>query len=143
MGVSVNLGSAVNQVIHATNLSLNLNSATTFENVIGGSRNDTLNGGDGNNTLTGGAGDDTLFGGLGDDTYVFGPASSAEADSVVEGTNQGSDTLVFEALTTDVTLYLTKSIVQTVHTNRTLKLNSGSTFENIIGGSGDDVLTGN
>ncbi len=38
---------------------------------------------------------------------------------------------------------LASSAVQNVHTNRTLKLNAGTTFENIIGGSNSDILTGN
>ena len=97
-----------------------------------------VHGGEGDDTLTGGnAGNDTMTGGGGNDTYVFGPASVAEADIVAEGTNQGSDTLSFASLTTAVTLNLNSNLVQAVHTNRTLKLNSGSTFENIIGGSGE------
>jgi len=42
-----------------------------------------------------------------------------------------------------VILSLETSIVQTVHANRTLKLNAGNVFENIHGGSGNDTLTGN
>ena len=43
----------------------------------------------------------------------------------------------------DVLLNLGSTAVQPVHLNRTLKLNSGSTFENAVGGSGHDTITGN
>ena len=40
-------------------------------------------------------------------------------------------------------LNLGSTSIQTVHTNRTLKLNSLSTFENAVGGTGRDTLLGN
>ncbi|MFO0999948.1 MAG: M10 family metallopeptidase C-terminal domain-containing protein [Planctomycetaceae bacterium] len=150
-GVSLQLGSNAVQPVHA-NRTLKLNSPSTFENAIGGSGADTLIGNGLNNTLTGNAGNDTLNGSAGndilnggqnDDTYIFGTASVAEADQVTENTNEGIDTLNFAALTTSVSLQLGSNAVQPVHTNRTLKLNSPSTFENAIGGSGADTLIGN
>jgi serralysin len=42
-----------------------------------------------------------------------------------------------------VVLNLNSSAVQAAHTNRTIKLNASSTFENAIGGSGHDTLLGN
>ena len=150
-GVTVNLGSATQQVVNS-NLSLNLSSSIVFENATGGSGNDTLTGNSLGNTLTGNGGndaltdnggDDTLIGGLGDDTYVFGIATTAEADTVAEATSAGTDRLSFSTLTTDVILSLQTTDVQTVHANRTLKLNSGSVFEEIVGGSGNDTLMGN
>ena len=149
--IAVNLNLTALQVVNS-NLSLQLSSARVFENLMGGGRDDvlsgnalanTLTGNAGNDTLTGGAGNDSLFGGLGNDTYVFGTASTAEADSVTEVANAGTDTLNFGTLTTAVTLNLGSTAIQTVHTNRTLKLNSTATFENAIGGSGSDTLTGN
>jgi Ca2+-binding RTX toxin-like protein len=149
--VVLNLGTSAVQTVHA-NRTLKLNSPSTFENAIGGSGNDTLSGNSaanvltgnaGNDRLTGGAGNDSLIGGLGDDIYVFGPATTTEADTVTEATNAGTDTLSFSTLTTNVVLNLGTSAVQTVHTNRTLKLNAASTFENAVGGSGNDTLTGN
>ncbi len=117
--------------------------AAVLGTLLGGDGNDVLLGGAGNDTIDGGAGNDSLFGGLGNDLFVFGTALLAEADTVSEGTNQGSDTLSFASLTTGVTLNLNSSLVQAVHANRTLKLNAGGTFENIVGGSGNDRLTGN
>jgi Ca2+-binding RTX toxin-like protein len=150
-GVAVNLGSATQQVVNS-NLSLKLSSVTVFEKAVGGSGNDTLTGNSlantltgnaGNDRLNGGSGNDSLVGGLGDDTYVFGTATTAEADTVTEAASAGTDTLSFSTLTTNVLLNLGTTAVQTVHTNRTLKLNSASVFENIAGGSGNDTLTGN
>lgn len=137
--VSLNLGSAATQVVNS-NLSLNLSSASTIKKGIGGSGNDllignslanTLTGGSGNDRLTGAAGNDSLVGRLGDDTYVNGLASTAEADTLSEATNAGTDTLRFSTLTTDVILSLGSTAIQTVHTNRTLTLNA-ATFEKVI-----------
>ena len=152
VGLSLHLGVATAQLVHATNLSLNLGASSAFENAVGGSAADrltgnglgnTLSGGLGDDILYGGAGSDLLFGGANNDTYLFTTASASEADQVTENTNEGIDTISFAALTTNVALHLGSNLVQTVHTNRTLKLNSPNTFENSIGGSGADSLTGN
>ena len=149
--IAVNLNFTTFQAV-SSNLALQLNSGRVFENVIGGGRDDIITGNALANRLTGEAGDDrlignagndVLIGGSGDDTYVFGTATTAEADTVTEGTSAGTDTLSFSSLTTDVILGLETSLVQTVHTNRTLKLDAASVFENIVGGSGNDTLTGN
>lgn len=169
LGVSVNLSLSTTQVVNA-NLSLNLGSSTAFENVIGGSGNDTLignaidnaiyggNGDDniqggigndlllgnaGNDRLSGGAGNDTMHGGAGDDSFVFAAAASAEADSLTEGTDPGRDTLVFSLLNSDLNLNLGTTSLQNVHVLRTLRLNSATAFEAVYGGSGNDTLTGN
>ena len=149
--VVVNLASTAIQPVHA-NRTLTLNSAVVIENLIGGTGADTLFGNSLLNTLTGGAGDDKLIGaggndlllgGANNDTYVFVPASVAEADEVTENANEGIDTLSFAFLTTDVVVNLASTSIQPVHTNRTLKLNSLSTFENAVGGTGSDTLLGN
>lgn len=149
--VNVSLASTAIQNVH-TNRTLQLNSDGTFENATGGSGSDIftgnalnniLIGGSGNDLLTGGSGNDTLLGGLGDDVYVFAPATSAEADLVTEYSSQGVDLLDFGTVTTLVNLNLGAITVQAVHTNRTLQLNSAITFENIAGGTGNDILTGN
>ena len=151
LATTLNLGLATIQVVNA-NLSLILGSTSVFDDAIGGSGADTLTGnsltnrllgGPGNDTLTGGGGSDTLEGGLNDDTYVFGIATAAEADQVLEKSNEGLDTLNFAKLNTDVIVSVGTLLTQSVHTNRTLKLNSSSTFENITGGSANDTLTGN
>ena len=150
-GIIVNLGSTSVQAVH-TNRTLKLNSAVTFENLIGGTSADTLFGNSLDNTVTGGAGDDKLIGATGNDlllgganndTYVFVPTTVLEADQVTENANEGIDTLNFAFLTTDVVVNLGSTSIQPVHTNRTLKLNSATVLENILGGSGADTLFGN
>ncbi len=149
--VKLNLGTTSTQQVHV-NRQLKLNSSVSFEDVIGGSGNDNLNGNSRANRLTGNAGtdrlagnagNDVLIGGTGNDTYVFEHASVAESDTVTEAANGGTDTLHFGALRTGVNLNLATSSSQQVHTNRRLKLNSGSTFENAVGGLGNDMLRGN
>ena len=74
---------------------------------------------------------------------MFGTASATEADILIEATNQGTDTISFASLTTALNVNLGSTVAQPVHTNRTLQLNSGGTFENLVGGSAADRLTGN
>lgn len=158
--VKLNLGNANIQQVHA-NRRLKLNSGVSIENAIGGSGNDNLTGnsrgnqltgnggGDrltgnaGNDQLTGNAGNDVLVGGTGNDTYFFGVASRLESDTVTEAANAGIDTLNFASLKTAVNLNLASNTSLLIHRNRNLKLNSGSTFENVVGGSGSDLLRGN
>jgi uncharacterized delta-60 repeat protein len=150
-GIRVNLAENAVQPVHA-NRTLKLNSPITFDNVVGGSGADTLigntlnnilTGGPGNDQLNGAAGSDRLFGGANHDTYLFGSATAAEADHVTENANEGIDLLNFAFLATDVVLNLGSAVVQAVHTNRTLTLNSASTIENAVGGTGNDTLLGN
>ncbi|MFO0428569.1 MAG: hypothetical protein ACK526_18525, partial [Planctomyces sp.] len=149
--VTFNLGLTTAQGVH-TNRTLTLSSATGIDSVTGGTQGDTLTGNTLNNSISGGGGsdtinglggNDTLIGGIGDDRYVFATAAAAEADSVTENTGEGTDTLDFSALATGVILNINNNAIQNVHTNRTLKLNSFSTFENVIGGTAGDSLTGN
>ena len=152
VGLVLNLATAGAQPVHATNLSLILGSGATIENATGGAGADTLFGNGMSNTLVGGAGDDRLIGaggsdlllgGANNDRYDFFPTTVLEADQVTENANEGIDTLNFAFLTTSVTVNLASTSIQPVHTNRTLKLNSASVLENIVGGSGADKLFGN
>ena len=129
--VKIDLGVTSVQDVHSKR-TLQLASASQIENVIGGFGNDTLTGNSLNNLLTGGPGNDT---------YVFRPALNAEADSVSD--SSGIDTLDFSALAVPIEVSLNNSGNQRVHTLRTLSLNSSIQFENVIGGSGNDLLTGN
>ena len=65
------------------------------------------------------------------------------ATTFCESAGQGTDSLRFASLSVDVVLNLGTSLVQQVHANRSLKLNSASTIENAVGGTGADTLTGN
>jgi CSLREA domain-containing protein len=152
VGIALQLGNAAMQTVHGTNLQLNLLSSTRFENAVGGAGADTLTGNSLNNILAGNAGNDTLngstgsdllYGGLNDDNYVFSAAAPGEADHVSENANEGVDTLNFASVTSNLTLSLGLGTVQSVHVNRTLKLNHTTRFENVVGGAGADRLTGN
>lgn len=151
LGVTVNLLTTMTQVVNA-NLSLILGADNTFENAIGGSLNDllignalanTLNGSGGNDTLNGGAANDSLVGGLGDDTYVFAANTALGTDTLNESAG-GVDTLDFSGTTsTTVTVNLGNTASQVVNANLALVLGLATSFENAIGGGGNDVLTGN
>jgi len=142
--VTVNLSLAVAQIVNA-NLSLNLQSATTIENAVGGSLNDSLIGNTLANTLTGLAGNDTFSGGTGDDIYSFDTDTALGSDTIVEASGAGgNDTLDFSTTTTiGIEVNLSFAIAQVVNTNLTLVLSAGNSIENASGGSQSDILIGN
>jgi Ca2+-binding RTX toxin-like protein len=150
--IAVNLGLITAQTVTASNLTLTMNAADTFENVIGGTLNDTLTGNTlanrldgnaGNDTLQGLAGDDTLIGGLGNDSYVFNTGSALGTDTLDEAAG-GLDTLDFTTtITASVTVNLGLATTQVVNANLSLILGADNTFENATGGALGDVLIGN
>jgi Ca2+-binding RTX toxin-like protein len=94
-GVTVNLSTTKAQ----NTGSEGVDTASGFENLLGGSGNDTLtgnslanviDGGSGNDTLTGGGGNDTLRGGDGDDTIVL--SGTGDQNDIIDGGN-GTDTI--------------------------------------------------
>jgi Ca2+-binding RTX toxin-like protein len=122
-----------------------LNGGSGNDSLLGGNGNDQLNGGGGDDVLNGGAGNDTELGGAGNDRYVFGPATAAEVDVIGETAGNGTDTLDFSAMTTAVTVKLNNDTLATM-TNRTVKTQTAGQFaniENVVGGSGNDTITGN
>lgn len=147
-------GSAGNDVLLGDNGFVDTN--TTQPTLIGGNGNDELKGGAGvdsllgqagNDRLSGGDDDDSLIGGTGDDSYVFDADTLAGIDTVTEspGLANGVDTLDFSP-TTDrgLTVDLAVSTLQNIRLNYlSIALNSGSAFENLIGGGGNDTLLGN
>ncbi|MBN1818737.1 MAG: hypothetical protein JW828_15350, partial [Sedimentisphaerales bacterium] len=115
---------------------------TGIENVTGSSRDDILIGDDnanqligggGNDILVGEAGDDILTGGIGNDTYLLTPG---DTDTITELAGQGTDTLDYSA-------YLADSPVTVDLTGDTATGTNGvANIESVVGGSGDDILTG-
>ena len=109
----------------------------------------TLDGQGGNDTFIGGTTTDILVGGGGDDTYIFDVDTSRGSDTVVEGAGGGDDTFDFTLSLAGVTINLgTLGVAQAVHTpNLTLTLSTSIStnpqIENLIGGAGNDALTGN
>ena len=99
---------------------------SNFENIIGGSGNDVLNGDANINTLNGNAGDDIITGGVG-------------ADILNGGTNTAvGDTLSYAGSAAGVTV----NIALNTTSGGDAALDVISNFENVIGSSFVDVLTG-
>src|SRR5215831_14358347 len=92
----------------------------------------TLAGGDGNDRLVGRGGADTLFGGRGDDTFV---AMANDGDDRIDG-GDGIDTYDLSATK--------KGVVVDLRDGSAIGAETGtdalSGIENVVGGSGDDVL---
>lgn len=101
------------------------------DTLLGGDGTDSLEGGDGNDLLEGGAGNDTLRGGAGNDTLVAG------LDSDLFDGGGGFD--IYQ---------IAGSAVQVLSFNINLATgtdNFGNTYvgiEGVIGGTGDDTITG-
>ncbi|QRG08712.1 calcium-binding protein [Xanthobacter dioxanivorans] len=111
-----------------------------FENVIGGTKADTITGNSLNNVLTGGAGADTISGGVGDDLIIGG----ADGDTMDGGA--GIDTLSYAASTLAVSITLGAAGAQTTASGATGSDSVGDkvkNFENLVGSQADDTLTGN
>ncbi|MCB9737479.1 MAG: hypothetical protein H6745_33280 [Deltaproteobacteria bacterium] len=129
------------------------NIKVSVENVTGGSGDDaitgsdvsnTLKGGDGDDTLNGGAGNssdctldvDVLDGGNGDDTFSAGAAADC-GDTYVCGA--GSDVVTYGSRTNPLVI----DIDNTADDGEASELDNVKTdCEKVIGGSGDDTITG-
>ena len=135
--------------------SANFITATSFlgsVTLIGGGGNDQLRGGVGDDVLIGGAGDDDLRGGLGNDVYSFNAGVPLGSDIIRESIDGGEDTLNFSETTTlAITVALNSGVAQTITVNLTITLDDADgnaatqadVIENVIGGGGNDVITGN
>jgi Ca2+-binding RTX toxin-like protein len=127
VGVAVNLslqGSAQN-----TN-GAGMDLLSGFENLQGSAFSDSLTGDAGANTLTGGAGDDTLNPG----------ANAGGTVDLLDG-GTGTDTASFAGYTAGVTATLNGATDGTASVNGLAIANLRS-IENLTGGAGNDVLTG-
>ncbi|MBN9987472.1 M10 family metallopeptidase [Rhizobium laguerreae] len=104
----------------------------------------TITGGASHDVLNGGAGADSLIGGAGDDTYFVDNA----ADSVVENTDEGSDTvrttLASYMLGSDVENLTYAGTVAFVGTGNSLDntITGGAAIDTLSGGVGNDTLNG-
>ncbi|MFD2185050.1 hypothetical protein ACFSOX_23095, partial [Rhodoplanes azumiensis] len=94
--------------------------------------NDTIVAGAGDDTIDGGAGADQLWGGEGDDTLVGGAG-----DDLLDG-GEGRDTADYGADTAGITVALGGGVAFGVDSGYDTLVS----IENVIGGSGDDVLIG-
>ncbi|WP_296583402.1 calcium-binding protein [Xanthobacter sp.] len=114
---------------------------TNFENVIGGTKVDTISGNSLDNVLSGGAGADTISGGFGNDTIIGG----AGAD-IMDG-GAGIDTLSYDGSTTAIKVALGEAGVQATSSSILSTTDDYGdkfiNFENVIGGTKADNITGN
>jgi Ca2+-binding RTX toxin-like protein len=119
----------------ATNAIAHRFTGNVLDNAMtGGAGTDTLFGVAGNDTLDGGAGIDRLVGGFGDDVYLV-----TTGDTVVEGANQGIDTV-----RTAVASYaLAANLEHLEATSAIAHRFTGNALDNAItGGAGSDTLLG-
>ena len=86
----------------------------------------------------------TLSGGAGSDTYRFDADRQLGVVRLVElSESLGTDTIDFSPTTAALALNLGLMTEQAVNSNLSLILGSVTAFESVIGGAGDDTLTGN
>ena len=107
-----------------------------IERIIGSTYGDTLDGFDNSDTLFGGAGSDTISGGLGaDDLNGYGLSSGSDShlDTVSYAYVGSAD---------EVTVNLSTGSGQVDVSGDTSDTDTLSGFENVIGGAGDDNITG-
>lgn len=107
------------------------------ENCIGTAQIDNITGNALGNTITGGLGADILSGGAGDDTFDEGALTSG-ADTISGGT--GVDTVDYSARGTFVTVVLDGTTPSGQASEGDLL---ATDMENVLGTSGNDVITGN
>jgi trimeric autotransporter adhesin len=147
--------------VDSLNLSANNINATgnALNNIIiGNSGDNLLTGNEGNDNISGNAGDDTLdggadidalAGGLGNDTYkVDLTAAGLLQDTVTEGLNAGTDTIVLQSSSTNViasTLILGANI-ETLDARLTgsskLNLTGNALINSLTGNAADNILDG-
>ncbi len=153
-----------------TNQTLQINSSTAFENLIGGfggdtlignsaantivgndgsdslfglAGDDTLSGGNGNDSLFDGDGSDLLSGGSNDDIYQLSSATVMQTDTVdeISGSNSGIDTLNFAGIVVPVTINLNVTSSVSQQVHINRNLFVGS-VEFVVGGSSHDIIIG-
>jgi Ca2+-binding RTX toxin-like protein len=101
-----------------------------FENIIGSANNDVLTGNASNNVISGGDGDDSITGGAGNDTLDGGDGD----DSL---------NLAYLGAETNLTVTLGEAGVVTKTAGIKTDIDSIKNFEDVLGGDGNDTITGN
>jgi Ca2+-binding RTX toxin-like protein len=134
--LTVDLDSTGTEVTDGTN-TVNW-SGTFIENVVSGSGNDTITGNAANNLLIGAGGNDTLDGEAGDDTYQF--SGTWGADTITADAS-GSDTVDLSTVSNALTIDLDSTGTEVTDGTNTIDW-SGNIIENVLSGSGADVIIG-
>ncbi|MFT5431315.1 MAG: Ca2+-binding RTX toxin-like protein [Myxococcota bacterium] len=143
-GVTVTMGAGANdgELAEGDDVVSDVEKITGSANadtLTGSSGDDIIFGGDGNDMIVGGDGDDNLNGGGGNDTFTVG-ADPDGADTIAG--DEGTDTVTYAAR--DLTEPITVTMDLSADDGGTLEGdNIGPTVENLIGGDGDDTITGN
>jgi Ca2+-binding RTX toxin-like protein len=119
----------------ATSAQTGSDTLVSIQSLIGSSGNDVLTGNDLGNTLTGGAGNDTLTGGAGDDTFSATVGDGNDSDNGGGGIN----TYDLSRTTTGATVNLLLGTATSAQTGSDTLVS----IQNVIGSSGNDVITGN
>jgi len=104
----------------------------------GGTGDDFLDGGAGNDTLVGGSGDDIVLGGGGDDTIIGGVGAGIDTYDGGDGT----DTIVFTSATSGIVVDLEGVDETWGAAGPEIDVDVLKLIENVIAGSGNDVLIG-
>lgn len=114
-----------------------------IENVIGSTVADTIQGNDQDNVITGGAGNDTLKGGEGSDTFVMADTKGNCGNDTIDGEG-GVDTVDYHLRSAAVTVVLTAAVASTGNGDQTATAENDSlvNVENVLGGAGNDTITG-
>jgi len=121
--------------------SVETDSLTSIENLVGSAFDDSLTGDAGANRLDGGLGDDLLIGGLGDDLLIGGAGN----DTINGG--EGIDCVSYSNATGSVTVDLSSGTSSGAHGNDTLirieNVNGSALSDTLTGDNGDNYLAGN
>lgn len=155
-GHDYGFGGSGDDVLRGGNGNDSVSGADGDDLVLGDAGNDTVLGGRGFDRLQGNAGADDLsifnglaHGGAGDDRYLL-HAISAGSSYLGEGPDGGVDTVHFtslrhgdDTLGVPVTFTLASATKQRASDSLFVRLSAPDTFENLFGGEGHDVLTGN
>ncbi|TCR70565.1 glycerophosphodiester phosphodiesterase family protein [Bosea sp. BK604] len=111
------------------------------DTVFGGAGNDVIDGGAGDDELSGDDGNDVLKGGIGDDALIGGAGSDmlfgGEGDDALDG-GAGIDTANYSDDTTGIVVDLSAGTAE----GDNIGFDELSSIETVIGGSGNDVITG-
>ena len=111
-----------------------------FRHVInGGGGNDTITGGNRDDTLIDGTGFDSLNGGLGDDLFL----ATADLSSDTFSGGSGSDTVDFSNFGDTALTVNLSGATATTNPGTSTVTDFLFNIENVIGGDGDDQITGN
>ena len=124
---------AASCTITGTNRGETLNGTAGPDVICGLGGNDTINGLGGNDTIYGGAGNDRINGGTGDDQLI----GEAGADTLNGGV--GADTVDYSAASVPLTISIDSQANDGARGERDAV---ATDVENVVGGSGNDSITG-